>query len=166
MRPGLPIGDQPAPKTSDVRLLVTQRPTAPSTETMRPCLIDAAALRFMPARGDHPPAMISRFGDAARPTGVHLTKIKPDGSGKAGTDKDKIMIGASQGQPIIVADNPDREELIIAEGIEDAASLALVTGWSAWAAGSAGRIAHVVAAGCGFGLLFSSSRRGYEDEAF
>lgn len=112
----------------------------------RGCLVDSAALRFMPARGGHPPAMIARFGDAARPTGVHLTKLKPDGSGKAGTDKDKIMIGASQGQPIVIADNPDREELVIAEGIEDAASIALVTGWSAWAAGSAGRIAPVVAA--------------------
>jgi hypothetical protein len=88
--------------------------------------------------------MIVRFGDAGRPTGVHLTKLRPDGSGKAGTDKDKIMIGASQGQPIVVSDNSDREELIIAEGIEDSASLARVTGWSAWAAGSAGRIAPVV----------------------
>ena len=111
----------------------------------RGCLIHSDALRFLPARGGHPPAMIARFGDN-KPTGVHLTKIKPDGSGKAGTDKDKIMIGSSQGQPIIVADNPEREELIIAEGIEDAASLAIVTGWSAWEAGSAGRIAPVVGA--------------------
>lgn len=111
----------------------------------RGCLVRSAALRFLPARGEHPPAMIARFGDASKPTGVHLTKLKPDGSGKAGTEKDKIMIGSSQGQPIIVSDNPDREELIVAEGIEDAASLTIVTGWSAWAAGSAGRIAPVVA---------------------
>ena len=88
--------------------------------------------------------MIARFGFREQPTGVHLTKLKPDGSGKAGTEKDKIMIGPSQGQPIIVADNLDREELLIAEGIEDAATLAHVMGWSAWAAGSAGRLAHVV----------------------
>lgn len=123
----------------------------------RQLLIQSDALRFLPDRGDHPPAMIARFGAATRPTGVHLTKLKPDGSGKAGTDKDKIMIGASQGQPIIIADNIDREELIIAEGIEDAATLALVMGWSAWAAGSAGRIAPVVAsAPSGFKVYVAS----------
>lgn len=118
---------------------------AESYLTSRGCLVQSDALRFLPARSEHPPAMIARFGDVGKPTGVHLTKLKTDGSGKAGTEKDKIMIGSSQGQPIIVADNPDREELIIAEGIEDAASLSIVTGWSAWAAGSAGRIAPVVA---------------------
>lgn len=111
----------------------------------RGCLIQSDALRFLPARGEHPPAMIARFGGAGKPTGVHLTKLKPDGSGKAGTEKDKIMIGPSQGQPIVVVDNPEREELIIAEGIEDAATLAVVMGWSAWAAGSAGRLSHIVA---------------------
>jgi hypothetical protein len=43
-----------------------------------------------------------------------------------------------------VHDNPDRGEIIIAEGIEDAASLAIATGWTAWAAGSAGRISAVL----------------------
>lgn len=112
----------------------------------RGCLVRSDSLRFLPARGEHPPAMIARFGNAWKPTGVHITKIKPDGSGKAGTEKDKIMIGPSQGLPIVIADNPEREELLIAEGIEDSASLALVMGWSAWAAGSAGRLSHVVAA--------------------
>ena len=27
--------------------------------------------------------------------GVHLTLLRPDGSGKVGTDRDKLMIGAS-----------------------------------------------------------------------
>lgn len=111
----------------------------------RGCLVQSDALRFLPERGEHPAAMIARFGTGPV-TGVHLTKLKPDGSGKAGTEKDKIMIGPSKGQPIIIADNFDREELIIAEGIEDAASLVSVMGWSAWAAGSAGRIAPLVAA--------------------
>lgn len=114
--------------------------------TSRGCLFQSASLRFLPSRGGHLPAMIARFGVDRKPSGVHLTKLKPDGSGKAGTDKDKIMIGQSQGQPIVIADDAEREELIIAEGIEDAATLALVMGWSAWAAGSAGRLSHVVAA--------------------
>lgn len=112
----------------------------------RKCSLTSSSLRFLPARGGHPPAMIARFGDFGAPTGVHLTKLKTDGSGKAGTDSDKIMIGSSRGQPIMVADNQDREELIVAEGIEDAATLAIATGWSAWAAGSAGRLPAVVAA--------------------
>lgn len=111
----------------------------------RGCLVQSESLRFLPERGEHPAAMIARFGTGLV-TGVHLTKLKPDGSGKAGTEKDKIMIGPSKGQPIVIADNLDREELIIAEGIEDTASLVSVMGWSAWAAGSAGRIPHLVAA--------------------
>lgn len=88
--------------------------------------------------------MVARFG-AGRVTGVHLTRLAPDGRGKAGTEKDKIMIGPSLGQSIIIQDNPERGELIIAEGIEDASSVAAVTGWSARAAGAAVRIPHIVA---------------------
>lgn len=110
----------------------------------RQCLVTSSALRFLSARDEHPPAMIARFGVDGQITGVHLTKLKSDGSAKAGGEKDKIMIGPSVGQPIVVHDNPERSELLIAEGIEDAASLALCTGWTAWAAGSAGRIAQIV----------------------
>lgn len=109
----------------------------------RSCLMTSPALRFLPAKGEHPPAMIARFGSDAI-TGVHLTKLKNDGSGKLGTERDKIMIGKSIGQPIVVHNNLDRELLFIAEGIEDAASLAIATGATAWAAGSAGRIATVL----------------------
>jgi hypothetical protein len=85
---------------------------------------------------------------------VHLTKLAADGTGKAGTDKDKIMLGPSNGQPIVVADNPEHGELLIAEGIEDALSLALVTGWTAWAAGSASRIASVLPAATAFERIY------------
>jgi len=119
----------------------------------RRCLVPSPALRFLPARGEHPPAMIARFGSGPI-TGIHLTKLAADGTGKAGTDKDKIMIGPSTGQPIVVADHPEHDALLVAEGIEDAASLAIATGWSAWAAGSAGRIASVVAAAGHFERVF------------
>lgn len=120
----------------------------------RACWLPSENIRFLPGRGEHPPAMIARFDEPAGLTGVHLTKLKPDGSGKAETDRDKIMIGPSAGQPIIVHDNPDHGEMILAEGIEDAASLALVTGWSAWAAGSAGRLAATLARAAGFERVF------------
>lgn len=110
----------------------------------RCCDVASPNLRFLPAKGHHPPALIARFG-VGDVRGVHLTKLKPDGAGKAGTANDKIMIGPSAGQPIVVQDNPERGELLIAEGIEDAASLARATGWTAWAAGAAGRLAQCLA---------------------
>jgi hypothetical protein len=70
-------------------------------------------LRFLPARGAHGPAMIAAFGLATERgpgqlviadvdiVGVHITHLAADGLGKAGTDKDKIMIGQSSGYPII-----------------------------------------------------------------
>ncbi len=118
----------------------------------RRCLIDGGNLRFLPRKGDHAPAMVARFGTGTL-TGIHLTRLRDDGT-KAGMEADKIMIGPSVGQPIVIADNPDRGELIIAEGIEDTASLALATGWTAWAAGSASRIASLVAATAPYERVF------------
>jgi hypothetical protein len=109
-------------------------------------------LGFLPATETHPPAMIAAFGmaretapgeltiDDSEVRGVHLTKLKADGSGKAGTENDKIMIGRSTGYPIIVAPVNDLLGLAIAEGIEDALSLHEATGLGAWAAGSANRL--------------------------
>jgi hypothetical protein len=111
-----------------------------------------ATLGFLQEFGDHPPAMIAAFGiaretlpgeiviDDGAVRGVHLTKLKPDGSGKAGTDRDKIMIGKSVGFPIVLAPVNDGLGLAVAEGIEDALSLHEVTGLGAWAAGSASRL--------------------------
>ena len=124
--------------------------------TRRKCWLESSALRYLPARGEHGHAMLAIFGDGKIVTGIHLTRLAPDGAGKAGTDSDKIMIGPSQGQPIIIADRPS-ENLIVTEGIEDAASLALVTDWSAWAAGSAGRIPHLMQATKRFKKVFIAS---------
>lgn len=119
----------------------------------RRCFIASESLRFLPGRNDHAPAMVARFG-SGEVTGIHLTKLSRDGNGKAGTDNDKIIIGPSMGQPIILQDDPEREELVVAEGIEDAASLAIVTGWPAWAAGTANRIPSVIAAASRFPRLY------------
>lgn len=89
--------------------------------------------------------MICRFGFEDEPlTGIHLTKLLPDGSGKIRDGDAKLTMGDTVGQPIIINTNDDRSELLIAEGIEDTGSLTIVTGWSGWAAGTAGRIPAVV----------------------
>jgi hypothetical protein len=116
----------------------------------RGCYVPSPSLRFLPARGEHYPAMISRFGTGGEVVAVHLTKLAVDGRGKADTEKQKIMLGhGSVGQPIVVHENEDRSELFISEGIEDAASVAVSTGWNARAAGAAVRIPAVVASGWG-----------------
>lgn len=115
-------------------------------------------LGYLPPRGKHGPAMLAAFGlpietkpgelviaeEAVR--GVHITRLAPDGSGKAGTPTDKIMIGAAAGWPIVVAAPGDLLGLAIAEGIEDALSAHAAMGLGAWAAGSASRLPAVAAA--------------------
>jgi hypothetical protein len=111
-------------------------------------------LGFLPGRKQYPPAMVAAFGAAIETApgeiiihddavcGVHLTRLKPDGSGKAGieTEEDKITIGMGNKWPIMLAPPNDLLGLAIAEGIEDALSLHAVAGLGAWAAGSAGRL--------------------------
>jgi Toprim domain len=115
-----------------------------------------ATLGFLPASGDYAPAMIAAFGmasetlpgeiviDDAAIRGVHLTSLKPDGSGKAGSDRDKIMIGKSVGWPVVLAPINDGLGLAITEGIEDGLSLHEATGLGSWAAGSASRLPALV----------------------
>jgi hypothetical protein len=104
---------------------------------------------FLPARNAHAPAMISAFGmpDEIEPgvisiasaavEAVHLTKLSSDGSAKAGTERDKIMVGTPRGVPIVVAPIGDQLGLAVTEGIEDAFSVHEATGLGVWAAGSA-----------------------------
>ena len=115
-------------------------------------------VRFLPARFGHHPAMITAFGMAEEVEcgryeispesvqGVHLTLLKDDGSGKAGTDRDKIMVGPSKGFPIMLAPPNDGQGLIISEGIENGLSAHEATGLGLWVAGSAGRLGSLAAA--------------------
>jgi hypothetical protein len=134
----------------------------------RLCWLASPSVRFLPGRGDHPPAMISRFGEGLV-TGIHLTRLKADGSGKATFDDPdinaKIIIGPCAGQPIIVHDNPERGELIISEGIEDAATLALATGWNVWAAGTLNRIPSVIKRAGSFDRLYVAFDQDVKPEA-
>lgn len=115
-----------------------------------------ATIGFLPGRGKHGPAMIAAFGlaDEPRPgvlaiaddavAGIHITRLAPDGTGKAGTDADKIMLGNSLGFPIVLAPVNDLLGLAIGEGIEDVLSAHAATGLGAWAAGSASRLPALV----------------------
>jgi hypothetical protein len=109
-----------------------------------------ATLGYLPPRGDYRSALIAAFGIPNEPepgrlaiadkavAGVHLIKIKRDGSGKADIEPQKIMIGRSKGTPIVLAPMNDALGLVITEGIEDA--LHAATGLGAWAAGAASRL--------------------------
>ena len=73
----------------------------------------AADAGFLPARKpEHHPALISAFGLCDEPEpgvitaprdviSVHLTLLKPDGSGKAKVEKPKLVIGSPGGRPIV-----------------------------------------------------------------
>jgi hypothetical protein len=112
-----------------------------------------ATLGYLPPRDEYPPSLIAAFGMASEPEpgvlamadadvkGVHLTRLRADGSAKAGTEKDKIMIGHCMGSPVVLAPANDGLGLAVVEGVEDALSVHQATGLGAWAAGSAGRMA-------------------------
>lgn len=110
-----------------------------------------STLRYLPEAGEHPPAMIGLFGIPEEPepgrlklsrnkvSRVHLTRLKPDGSGKAGAPS-KIMLGESDGNPLVIAPMNDMLGLAICEGIEDGLSLHLALGIGVWVAGSASQL--------------------------
>jgi hypothetical protein len=111
-----------------------------------------ATLGFLPARGEYLPAMVAAFGLIEEPEpgviaindeavgGIHITKLKVDGSDKANTAPNKIMIGRSIGSPVVLAPANDLLGLAVCEGIEDALSAYEATGLGAWAAGAASRL--------------------------
>jgi hypothetical protein len=119
-------------------------------------------LGFLPERGAYPAAMIAAFGLAhevepgviaiadSAITGLHLTRLKPDGSGKAEfEDPDenaKIMIGFSAGSPIVLAPPNELLGLGVTEGIEDGLSVHQSTTLGVWAAGCASRLPALAAA--------------------
>ena len=71
---------------------------------------------------------------------MHLTLLSPDSGGKAGTERDKIMVGPSNGWPVVLAPINDLLGLIICEGIESGLTLHEATGCGVWAAGSSSRL--------------------------
>ena len=124
------------------------------------CALPFATLGYLPPRGpDQHPAMIAAYGRHEEPepgvlgfvrgavNSVHLTLLKPDGSGKADVKKPKIIVGSPServpgsrrvvGRPIELAPIGDSLGLLVAEGVESALSVHQSTGLGAWAAGAA-----------------------------
>lgn len=109
-------------------------------------------LAFLPPhKPEHHPAMIAAFAvpDEIEPglldeprsvEALHLTLLKPDGSGKADVEKAKIVVASPGNLPIVLAPPNDLLGLAITEGIEDALTAYQATGLGAWAAGMAGRM--------------------------
>jgi Toprim domain len=113
------------------------------------CPLPATLAFLPPLKREQHPAMIAAFAlvDESEPgilgkprdvASVHLTLLKPDGSGKADTKPDKIFIGSPVGLPIVLAPPNDGLAIAVTEGIEDALTAHQATGFGAWAAGAAG----------------------------
>jgi hypothetical protein len=137
----LPIEGTPAERYLREARVISSLPTLPAT------------LRYLPPlKPEHHPAMIAPYAFADEPEpgvlgiprnvhAVHLTLLKPallkpDGSGKADVEKQKMTIASPLGRPIVIAPANDLLGLAISEGIEDALTAHASTGLGAWAAGS------------------------------
>ena len=108
-------------------------------------------IRFLPAKPPQYrwPQMVVPFGvpieiepgiyamPAERIRGLHITSLKPDGSGKAPIEPCRRLIGKAKGAPLALVPPNDGLGLLIGEGIETALSGAVATGLGAWAASSA-----------------------------
>ena len=107
----------------DLRFLKQHRHT-PSGNAY-PCLI--AAVREFPSQTIR---------------ALHRTYLAPDGKGKAPVEPAKMMLGQVRGGAVQLA--PATDELIIAEGIETALTLQVITEKPAWAALSSTHLASVI----------------------
>jgi phage/plasmid primase-like uncharacterized protein len=84
-------------------------------------------------------ALVSDVTGAA--VAVHRTYLRRDGSGKADAEPSRAALGPIWGSAVRLRDHKPGKSLVIAEGIETAASAGLVLGLPAWAAMSAGNLA-------------------------
>jgi putative DNA primase/helicase len=96
-----------------------------------------ASIRFHPSL-THPsgaclPAMVAAIEDRdARIVGVHRTFLKPDGTGKAEVEPNKMALGKLKGCAVhLTAGAP---ELVLCEGIETGLAILQATGRHVWAA--------------------------------
>jgi phage/plasmid primase-like uncharacterized protein len=111
-----------------------------------PGLSASPALRF---RGDtwHPeggryPAMVALVSDVnGAGVAVHRTYLRCDGTGKANVEPARAGLGPTWGGAVRLYDHGPGQPLVIAEGIETAASAGVLMGYPAWAAISAGNMA-------------------------
>jgi hypothetical protein len=80
-------------------------------------------VRYLPARGEHPHAMLARVTDAvtAESISLHFTRLAPDGRGKAGSQHDKRLLSGHRKVGGVIRLWPDEtvtNGLAVSEGIE------------------------------------------------
>lgn len=81
------------------------------------------------------PAMVALVtGADGAMSGLHITAIRPDGSGKALGDKSRRMLGEMRGGAVRLAPISASGELAACEGIETGLAYAQITGEGVWAA--------------------------------
>lgn len=91
------------------------------------------------------PAMVALVQHTAEgPVAIHRTWLAIDGSQKAAFREPRLSFGPIGGAAVRLAQATEHQPLVVAEGIETAASVMLVTGHPAWAALSEGGIKKLV----------------------
>ena len=86
-------------------------------------------LRYLPASERHPPSLCALVTDAitAEPMTLHFTRLRPDGLGKAGTERDKLLLKGHRKAGGVIRLWPDEavtHGLGVGEGIETMLSAA------------------------------------------
>lgn len=86
-------------------------------------------LRYLPGDDRYPPSLCAAVSDivTARPISLHFTRLANDGKGKAGTDRDKLLLAGHRKRGGCIRLWPDEcvaYGLSIAEGIESALAAA------------------------------------------
>ena len=110
-----------------------------------PATVRASRSWLRHPEGGKRPAMIAlvehvEFG----PVAIHRTWLQTDGAAKASFRNPRLSLGPIGGGAVRLAEAREDVPLVIAEGIETTASVALVMGWPGWAALSAGGIERLV----------------------
>lgn len=88
-------------------------------------------LRYLPPDDRHPPSLCAAVSDirTAKPISLHFTRLSADGHGKAGTERDKLLLAGLRKRGGCIRLWPDEavtSALALAEGIESALAAAHV----------------------------------------
>jgi phage/plasmid primase-like uncharacterized protein len=109
------------------------------------------ALRFLPHHRHAPtgtswPVLLAAVTDplTGELRAVHRTFLRPDGSAKAPVEPAKMTLGPTGGAVIRLAEPQPGRPLVLAEGVESAASAALILDCPAWAAIAANNLARII----------------------
>ena len=150
-----PAGDEAAQRQrKQDRALALWRGSEPATGTLADRYLTARglsglaaspALRFRadtphPEGGRYPALIALVTGPGGTPLAIHRTYVTRDG-GKASVEPSKASLGPVWGGAIMLQAHEPERALVIAEGVETAASAGVLMGLPAWAALSAGNMA-------------------------